>query len=632
MRAGSAAERGGTCADWQPNRPRMAMCAAARRALVWLVVLAAGCEPDPVQTTLPLALRQLGSCPLGDAPQQIEVTALGDFQSRSVQLDGDRPGTAFERLPAQTRVLAVRAVSATGALSGRRSVSSDAALNAQPLWLLPEDSSCPLADDLVRLVDGAVASALPGSGLLLAGGIVPDASATLASSEALLLREGSEAAQPVPGGMLLRRAYASASALGSRLVLAGGTADLRGTAHDTYEVYDAVSERFPAALSGKLATPRMQHAAHALADGRVLLVGGRAEAQGAPLASAELLDPTAGSSELLEGSRGLVTARVAPSVLALDSGTILVVGGRDAAQQIVPSIERFERDHFTVAADELPVAQAVAVSALPGARVGWLACDRGRAAACRFWLLAERTDGFEESEVALPFADWVPSGLSELVLSPLAGGRLLLTAADDSDPTGRRRAFAIDPVAQTLTRLDATRVPRQLITLDSGAIVELEAEGASLRAAGSLGQYASLEGDALAPEQARYLALDGPAHWARDETGLTALVQGARLDLDELRFAAFTLELTLLGDGVLIVYDGASTPQRITIGADTLQLGECSVPRVPGVKVTVARSGSAWTASAGGAECQIAWSDAPVGIGVTAGRAARIDGLRVLRR
>ncbi|MEY4578933.1 MAG: hypothetical protein RL701_3636, partial [Pseudomonadota bacterium] len=336
---------------------------------LWVGVAALACEPASQVTTLPLALRPLGSCPLGAAPDLIEVTALGDFPSRSTRVAVDAVATAFERLPAATRELSVRVTTPQQSSVGRHVLQTLLpwpASGGEPLWLLPPERSCLLADTLVRTLEGAVAVPLPGASLLVAGGKVGP---TLASSDALLLHAGTEAGVPVPGGMLLRRAFASASVLRDRVVVAGGTADLRGTAHDTYEVFSLSEQRFDASLSDELASSRMQHGAAVLADGRLLLVGGRMSEDDAPLATAELIELRTRKTELLAGVRALNAARVFPSVLTLDSGTVLVLAGRDERARVRGSIERFEASElrFSTVLEGLLVHAEVAVAVLPGA-------------------------------------------------------------------------------------------------------------------------------------------------------------------------------------------------------------------------------------------------------------------------
>ncbi|MET0390144.1 MAG: kelch repeat-containing protein [Polyangiales bacterium] len=594
------------------------------------------CEPAPDVSTLPLQLRSLAACELGP-PSALEITALGDFPSRTVRVAPNAASTAFESLPWATVELDVRATGERASGVGRH-VRTGAA-GEQPMWLLPEQASCPLFDALARALEGAAVVALPplasgspplpAAALLIAGG---REAGPRASSEALLLPFGSEAAAPVPDGMLLRRALASATVLGDVVVVAGGTADFRGSAHDTYEVLEVTSQRFVAARSGGLATARMQHTALALSDDRVLLVGGRVEAEGAPLATAELIDLRAMTSELLEGDRGLSLPRSGPISFSLDSGSKLVLAGRDEAGNVLGSIERFDpvTRRFTRVIDGLPQHAEVVAAALPGARVAWLGCDYGQGARCMLWVLSETADGFTRSTLALPFDTLAPAGLSALSL--LAMGRdLLLTGADDSDPNLRRRAFVIDVARPSLTPVDASRVPTHLVSLAGGAIAEIDAAGTSLRAAPTWGRFASPTGDLIIGDSP-CVALDVPEHWQRGPAGLEARSAGARLDLAELRFQAFELTLGLVGEAALIFYDGDSTPYTLTIDHARDTPGACSLP--PDADVQVSRSGSRLQVSNSGAadRCTLEVGNTSLGVGVGAAAGSVIRSLRVERR
>lgn len=589
---------------------------------LWVIIPLIGlsvwaCEPETQLTTVPLVLRQLASCPLEGSPDSLEISALGDFQTRRVRVSPRETSTAFGALPEATRELGVSAASGVRTALGRRRMGVGI-MDAQALWLLPLDSSCPLADDLVRVLDGTLAVALPGSALLIAGGTVPGGAPTLASAAALLLREGSEAAEPVASGMLLRRAYASATLLDDAVLVAGGAADLRGTAHDTYEIYDLASERFLAAMSGKLQGPRMQHAAWRLPDGKVLLAGGRAEAQGEPLASAELLDRESGTSKLLSEAQGPRVARIAPVLLQLDSGSVLLVAGRDAAGEVLGSIERFDvepgHEHFLSVAEQLPPAEHLAVSALPGARLAWLACNTRSRVGCALSVISEQSEGYVSTPLALPWDEQAAAGLSELQLTTRGNGHLLLTAADDGDPNGRRRAFDIDLDVPALTRIDASRVAKALLTLESGAIAELDETGMSLRAATTEGSYASPLGNLIEPTRADlHIALSAPQHWQRTDAGLQARVDHARLDLTELRFADFALQLALTGDADVMLYDGGTALPALQLRGDSLTLAGCTSPRAADAAITVERRGDRLSVGA----CTVSITDQRVGIALT---------------
>jgi hypothetical protein len=523
------------------------------------------------------------------------------------------------------RQLLVRVTTPLGEAEGRRVWTGNTARRAtddQAVWLLRAGLSCPLADTALGAPTGAVVAALPDGGALRAGGL---ATGTLATSESLLLVEGLEFGVVLERGMLLRRAYASASPVNDVVMVAGGTADLRAGAHDTYELFDVATGRFDAARSGRLQAPRMRHAASRLADDRVLLIGGAAEDQGEALATCELIDLASGSTETLEPC--LRSARVEPSALMLDSGRVLVLGGRDASGRLLGSAELFEQDaqRFVQAEIALPLRAEVSVAAMPGARAAWLTCDL---TGCELVLISEVGGTLQVAPVELDFASQLPNGMKALQLLYVGAGQLLWTGADDSDPSGRRRAFVIDPVEAALRRVDASRVPSQLVRLGNDLIAELDEAGASLRAAFTRGRYASPAGDLLA-NASEHLVLDAPGHWLRRADSLEALVEAARVDLGELRLAAFRGELHVEGDFRLLVYDGLGQSAELRVREGMLEAGDCRSPlQAPG-RLTVLRSGTQLTLT--GTPCVMESSAQPLGIALWLGESSALRGIAIER-
>jgi hypothetical protein len=307
-----------------------------------------------------------------------------------------------------------------------------------------------------------------------------------------------------------------------------------------------------------------------------------------------------------------------------------VLAGQDEEGRVRGSVERLSRAlaRFELAARELPARAEVVVAALPGARVAWLTCDQGPGAQCELWLLAETPDGLTSTKLALPFAQEASAGLRELALSAYGSGRLLLTAADDSDPTGRRRAFEIDPAVPSLTRVTATRVPTRLVQLQSGAIAELDAEGLSLRAAATAGRWARVEGNLL-ETQPELLTLAAPGAFLREQGGLRARAPGARLDLGELRFAGLQLSLNLEWVGELLLYDGESEPVVLQLTAAEVRVGTCSAPRSASGMVSLVRSGR--SLRVGGTGCVAEVPSGALGVGLRLEEGAFLRELRVAR-
>jgi hypothetical protein len=605
-------------------------CAARARAALLCAGLLAGaaCAPPAQIEHVQLVLRELEGCTLA-SPNSIQLRALGDFPSQSAPLQ--EGSSDFDGFPLDTRELEVRAGDATQRAAGRYLLTH--AGSAQPVWVLPAARSCPLGDQYARALDGAAVAALPTGGLLISGG-VDDAGQV--RSEASTLAPGELLVQPVASGMLLRRAYASATSVGSWVVIAGGAGDLRGGgAHYTYEVFDSASGNFAGGRSGQLQTgPRMQHAALALPDGRVLLVGGRAEPGGPPLASAEIFDAASGEHAAISGNDGLSDARVAPVLLRLDSGSVIALGGSDAEGATLGSVERFElaTPSFTPLPIALPQHSELVAAALPGARVAWLGCDTGAAAGCELGLLLEQAGEFVREDVALDFSELAPRGLSDLRLVALESGRLLLTASDRSDAATHRRAFVIDLNVPALTQLEASRVPSQLLVLRTGQVAELDALGASLREYESLSDYESPQGNLVTDELA-LLALDAPSHWSHDAGALTARVLGARLDVPKLRFEALQVQLDVEGDASLSFVTDAGERFGAELTAGQLLSQGCTAALPEGAQLVATLDSQHLTlrSDAGARLCEVGRPAGAVRVNLRLAEGTRLRGFTLQR-
>lgn len=469
-------------------RPRQAAFGGMGLAVALLLGSGLGCNVEPRVQTVSVSLDEVPSCPLARA-EALSATALGDFPPETVPLDPSRPSIALDDLPFSTRALGF--LGSFGQVEASSLVLLDARARAgAPLsaLLLPHGRSCPLGDPLAFARPGAALAALPWGGLLIAGGLGAD---ELAESGARVLPAGGLLVEQVADGMLLRRAFASATAGDDAVLIAGGVAEQGALAHDTFEVFERDRAVFARERSQKLrGGPRMRHGALRLRDGRVLLVGGQTQLDGAPLATAELIDLETGQAAPVAGE--LSVARIEPTLVRLGAGA-LVLGGHDADGAPVLDVEVFdaERGSFRV----LPLALSAHVeqvfAALPDERVAVLGCDVADGAAsnagCELFVLPTDAAGADEltsEPVAVDFDAEAPAGLRKLRMLAFADGRLLLTAEDPSDVIARR-AFVIDLGRGRIERRDATRVPAALVRLFDDSVAELDAFGASLRRDGS---------------------------------------------------------------------------------------------------------------------------------------------------
>ena len=209
-----------------------------------------------------------------------------------------------------------------------------------------------------------VAVALANSWILVLGG----GAGTHATGELLLEPRG----RPEPVGPLVDAdglAITSAAALpGGHALLVGevGSGSLR---RPLLQVFDAETRTFSEV--GPMVTPRLGATATALRDGRVLISGGVAmDPSGAVLAAAEIYDPRTRS---FGGTGDLAVPRVRHTMVALADGRILVLGGEqgDATFRApLRSLELFDpgRGSFRLARASLPAPLVTAVR-LPDGRV-----------------------------------------------------------------------------------------------------------------------------------------------------------------------------------------------------------------------------------------------------------------------
>lgn len=102
-------------------------------------------------------------------------------------------------------------------------------------------------------------------------------------------------------------------------------------------LYDPRSGRFTL-VPHALQVARHDHTATLLPDGRVLIVGGRHEAE--ILSSAEVFDPAIGESHLLDAH--LHTARLQHTASLLNDGRVLIAGGRSRKGKALDSVELFD--------------------------------------------------------------------------------------------------------------------------------------------------------------------------------------------------------------------------------------------------------------------------------------------------
>jgi hypothetical protein len=252
---------------------------------------------------------------------------------------------------------AARGGPCSAALADGRSLvtgGGDSPLGAAHYFTL-KGSTIPAADMIEPRWDHICAS-LPDNTVLVAGGF----GSTNRPTNSAELFHTDTGQWTITGSMLAPRTGATALPLADgRVLITGGKID--GQAADTLEIYDSVRGRF-VPVAGILSTSRTGHAMAALEDGRVLLAGGTGP--NGVLDTTDVFDPATGS--VLPGPRMLAPRTNLTSTRLLD-GKVLVAGGSDGSAEL-NSTEIFdpETNHFSAASRLRTARQGHVAVLIPG--------------------------------------------------------------------------------------------------------------------------------------------------------------------------------------------------------------------------------------------------------------------------
>jgi len=170
---------------------------------------------------------------------------------------------------------------------------------------------------------GLTMTPLPSGKVLIAGGQAQDV-----SQQSAEIFDPATGLSDVTGSMSTPRSYHAATGLadGRVLVTGGHQFNFVNSALDTAEIYDPGTGLFTP-LQQTMATPRQDHTATLLADGRVLVAGGFVDLQPA-LSMAEIFDPATGS---FTATGSLAAGRGSHTANRLTDGRVVVAGGQSGS-------------------------------------------------------------------------------------------------------------------------------------------------------------------------------------------------------------------------------------------------------------------------------------------------------------
>ncbi|CAN5666576.1 hypothetical protein BH11MYX1_BH11MYX1_51980 [soil metagenome] len=166
----------------------------------------------------------------------------------------------------------------------------------------------------------------------------------------------------------------TATALTDGRVIVIGGRDSNGPSSAVDEISIANGTATVRVLRALLVHPRAGHTATRLGDdvGAVVLVAGGLDAAGVPVANAELFKPLSEDFSATFTATAMVVPRSGHRAVLMPDGSVLILGGVDAASTPVATIELFTLDAGFVAVGQLPSNAGLtdfAATPLPDGRV-----------------------------------------------------------------------------------------------------------------------------------------------------------------------------------------------------------------------------------------------------------------------
>ena len=537
------------------------MYATAAAALA----LTAACASE-APTRITIAAHYVPACSPAaeDAPAQLELIALGDFDrsNDSVAILASDASLRSLDLPAATRAAQLETLGDSG-FWGSGTLGAHQRL---PILLWPRARACALAR--FDRLDPDVSSVQPDAWTLGASGRLETllASGPLGADGSAgwtFIDLNDATASALGADPRAQRRQASLSELGAGLLLAGGVDPASGLAVSGAAVFDPALGSFTNE-SLELSVPRARHAALGLPAGQSLLVGGVSDT-GQPLSSVEVLSP--------EGTRFsrlfelLERPRVEPRAVLLGQNRILVGGGYtlsdSGARTPIETVEFLSTDLTDVAQPPIELsppafdrafvalgsgAALAAGGCAPGDAAECVPCDGGCVSRDVWWI-----DPLGRSRPLEP----LPLGLSVAapkLVAGTGGGPWIIS-------DGRLGRF--DPWLAHFVQLDAGRpaaggrVLGEPVAVRPGLFAWLEANASGVEL---IGFYHSQRGaftqdvapllvgsaDGVVPHSPPTQDADGAVRLRYSAaTGLELAGAAAVVSIADTDYAAFTLELSL---------------------------------------------------------------------------------------
>lgn len=189
-----------------------------------------------------------------------------------------------------------------------------------------------------------------------------------------------------------------------------------------------------------LATPRSAHTLTRLGSeiGAPVLVVGGLDAAGAPVAAAELYRPLDEAFSATFAA-AMVFPRRQHLAALLPDGTVLVIGGLDAAGAAIRTMERFSLDGGFATAGELPAGAGLVEASLTTLPDGRLLLSGGRTSATGLAVRGTYVIGVDpfDGSIDVTTTDELERPRAAHVSAPLCDGTVL-TIGGDAEPTAER--------------------------------------------------------------------------------------------------------------------------------------------------------------------------------------------------